>query len=160
MRRQDTRLIGAVLVLLLGTVWGGALALPARVGGEKVFQAGPAENPPIFKPLPGPKKKNWINDATYFVYEFNERPKMGMVILKIQVFTKKGDKLTPFAIIGRSDMPSMRGAHDSGDMDFKLSRRNDYLLPLNIVMPGEWEVRLTFIKDQKPIFLASLTFHV
>jgi len=110
--------------------------------------------------LPGPKKKNWINDATYFVYEFNERPKMGMVILKIQVFTKKGDKLTPFAIIGRSDMPSMRGAHDSGDMDFKLSRRNDYLLPLNIVMPGEWEVRLTFIKDQKPIFLASLTFHV
>jgi len=133
---------------------------PAPVAARTLGPAVSAEENPVFLPLAGPKKKNWIDDTTYFTYEFNEKPKMGMVILKLQVFIKKGDKIAPFAIQGRLDMPSMRGAHDSGDMDFKLSRRNDYLLPLNIVMPGDWEVRLTFTKAQKPIYYASLTFHV
>ncbi len=28
--------------------------------------------------------------------------------------------------------------------EFKLNKKNDYLLPIHIVMPGEWEVKLTF----------------
>jgi hypothetical protein len=57
-------------------------------------------------------------------------------------------------------MPSMRGAHDSGDVDFKLNKKNDYLLPVNIVMPGDWEVRVTFLKDGKPVFHGGITFDV
>ena len=30
----------------------------------------------------------------------------------------------------------MSGAHDSGEVPFKLNRKGDYLLPVNIVMPG------------------------
>jgi len=153
------RLLSVLMLILSGLTWP-APGSPAPVEARTLGPAVSAEETPVFRPLPGPKKKNRIDDTTYFTYEFNEKPKMGMVILKLQVFTKKGDKIAPFAIQGRSDMPSMRGAHDSGDMDFKLSRRNDYLLPLNIVMPGDWEVRLTFTRDQKPIFYASLTFHV
>ncbi len=153
------RLLSVVMLILSGLTWP-APGSPAPVAARTLGPAAAVEGKPIFRPLPGPKKKNWIDDTTYFTYEFNEKPKMGMVILKLQVFTKKGDKIAPFTIKGRSDMPSMRGAHDSGDMDFKLSRRNDYLLPLNIVMPGDWEVRLTFHKGEKPVFYGSLNFHV
>jgi hypothetical protein len=57
-------------------------------------------------------------------------------------------------------MPSMRGAHDSGSVEFKLNRKDDYLMPVNIVMPGDWEVQVTIQKDGKPVFYGSITFDV
>jgi hypothetical protein len=113
-----------------------------------------------FKPLPKAGQKTSISTDLLIVYEFNERPKLGTVILKIQVFDKKGNKVTPLLIQGRSGMPSMPGHHDSGQVDFKLSRKKDYLLPVDIVMPGDWEVQLTFIKDGKAIFHGRVNFDV
>ncbi|MBM3296437.1 MAG: hypothetical protein FJY80_15765 [Candidatus Aminicenantes bacterium] len=113
-----------------------------------------------FKLLPGPGKRVALDGGLHFTYEFNEKPKLGMVILKIQVFDKKKNKVSPFVITGRSDMPSMRGAHDSGEQEFKLNKMNNYLLPVNIVMPGDWEVRLTFLKDGKIVFRGRLLFDV
>lgn len=123
-------------------------------------QAGTGKEEIVYKPLPGAGKKCSIGEDIYFIYKFSQKPKMGTVILIVQVFNKKGDKLTPFTIKGRSDMPSMKGAHDSGDQDFKLNKKGDYLLPVNIVMPGGWEVRLTFFKDGKLVSTGSLTFNV
>jgi len=114
----------------------------------------------VWKPLPGPGKKFALEGGGYFTYEFSEKPKIGMVIVKVQVFDKAKAQVAPFAVTGRSDMPSMAGAHDSGDVEFKLNRRNDYLLPVNVVMPGEWEVKLTFQKDGKPFLHAFLRLHV
>jgi hypothetical protein len=54
----------------------------------------------------------------------------------------------------------MRGAHETGDRYFKLSRNGDYLLPIDIVMPGDWEIRLTILKDGKVIFRGSYQFDV
>ena len=85
---------------------------------------------------------------------------MGMSILKIQVFDKKNNQVVPFKMTGRSDMPSMRGAHDSGDVEFKLSRRNDYLLPVNVVMPGDWEIRVIFRLNDQAVFHGSIRFDV
>jgi len=85
---------------------------------------------------------------------------MGTAFLKIQIFNKKGEQIAPFKIFGRSDMPSMRGAHDSGEVEFKLNRKNDYLMPVNVVMPGDWEVRVTLQKDGQPVFYGSITFDV
>ena len=155
-----SRLFFLGFCIMLGAAWSFA-ALPD--GGPRrppSGQAAAAKEEIVYKPLPGPGKKGWINEELYFTYKFSEKPKMGTVILVIQVFNKNGDKLTPFLIKGRSDMPSMRGAHDSGDQEFKLNKKNDYLLPVNIVMPGGWEVRLTFLKDGKPVFYGSLTFDV
>jgi hypothetical protein len=45
-------------------------------------------------------------------------------------------------------------------VEFKLNRKNDYLMPINIVMPGEWEVRLTFLKDGDPVFFGRINFNV
>ena len=114
----------------------------------------------VWTPVPGPGKKCPVNDDYYFKYEFNEKPKMGMSILKIRVFDKKNDQVVPFKMTGRSDMPSMRGAHDSGDVDFKLNRKNDYLLPVNVVMPGDWEIRLIFRLNDQAVFHGSIRFDV
>jgi len=150
----------------LGLVLGFAAILElaaAPAGNSPVFvfaQASSGNQEIAYKPCPKPGKKYSINDDIYFTYAFSEKPKMGTVILKIQVFNKNGDQITPYIIKGRSDMPTMRGAHDSGDVEFKLNRKNDYLMPVNIVMPGGWEVRVTFLKDGKPLFYGSITFDV
>jgi hypothetical protein len=113
-----------------------------------------------FKLLPGPGKRVMLGGGLSFAYEFSEKPKLGMIILKVQVFDAGKKKVAPLAVTGSSDMPSMRGAHDSGDQDFKLNKKNDYLLPVNIVMPGEWEIRLTFRKNDKAVFKGRLLFDV
>ena len=105
-------------------------------------------------------QKHWIGDEYYFIYDFDKRPQMGTIIMKIQVFTKDGKQDTSLEISGDTDMPSMKGAHSSGNQFFKMNKKGDYLLPVNVVMPGEWEVVLNFLKDKKPIFTGSVRFHV
>lgn len=114
----------------------------------------------VWTQVPGPNKKCPINDDYYFKYEFSKKPNMGMVILKIQVFDRKNDQVVPFKATGRSDMPSMRGAHDSGDVEFKVNKVNNYLLPINVVMPGDWEIRIVFSLNGKPVFHGSIRFDV
>jgi len=113
---------------------------------------------PEYKPLTA--KRFVIDEDLYGIYEFSQKPQMGTVILKVQVFNKKGEQVTPFTITGRSDMPSMSGAHDSGEVDFKLNSRKNYLLPVDIVMPGDWEIRLIFRRAGKPVFHGAIRFNV
>jgi hypothetical protein len=111
-------------------------------------------------PVPGPGKKFKLNDDFSFTYEFSQRPQMGTVILIIRVTDKNGDQVLPYKITGRSDMPSMRGAHDSGEIAFRTNKANNYLLPVNIVMPGDWEVRVTFSLNDKAVFYGSIHFDI
>ncbi len=110
--------------------------------------------------LPAAGKKCRLDDGYYFVYKFAEKPKIGMAILKVQVFDPTGSQSNSFQILGRADMPSMAGAHDSGDEEFKLNKKNDYLLPVNLVMPGEWEIKLTFRLDETTVFRGVFRFDV
>jgi len=41
-----------------------------------------------------------------------------------------------------------------------MNKKGDYLLPVNVVMPGEWEVVLNFHKDKKPIYTGRARFNV
>jgi hypothetical protein len=113
-----------------------------------------------FPPMPGPGKKVPIGGDQYLIYGFDKKPKLGMIILKVEVFTKDGKKDTSFEIKGDAGMPSMKGAHETGDQPFKLSKKGDYLLPINIVMPGDWEIRLTLSKGGKVLFTGSYQFDV
>jgi len=111
-------------------------------------------------PLPGPGKKVKISEDFSFTYEFSQRPQMGTVILVVRVTDKKGAQVVPYKITGRSDMPEMRGAHDSGDVEFKTNKAANYLLPVNIVMPGEWEVQLTFSLNGQAVYYGCLRFTI
>jgi hypothetical protein len=110
--------------------------------------------------MPGPGKKVPIGGDYYIIYGFDKKPKIGTMIMKVEVFNKNGKKDTSFEIKVDSGMPSMKGAHESGDRSFKLSNKGDYLLPIDIVMPGGWEIRLTLSKDGKVIFRGSHQFDV
>jgi len=134
-----------VISALLSLAWMGAFAQTPE---------------PVFEELPGPGKTCRIGDVYTFTYEFDKTPKMGMAILKVKLFDETGKRTTGLEITGRSDMPSMSGAHDSGEVQFKLNRKGDYLLPVDIVMPGQWEIRLVFSSNKEVIFRGSFKFDV
>lgn len=81
----------------------------------------------------------------YFSYEFVERPKVGEVILKLTLADKAdGEAVRAFA---EYDMPSMRGHHASGKVEFRRNRAGDFVLPIHFAMRGDWEIVLTLEKD-------------
>jgi hypothetical protein len=98
------------------------------------------------------KKQYKIDDNYSFVYQFAKKPKMGTAVLKVSVFDKAGKKVKDLDIFGSYDMPSMRGHHATGPDKIKTNKKNDYLMPVNFVMPGGWEIVLTFQKDGKSVY--------
>lgn len=135
-----------LLAILLSAAFLAAAAIPPET--------------PVWTELKGPGKKNWIGEANYFIYRPSDKPKLGTIILKIQVFDQDDRRDTSFTIQGELGMPSMPGAHDSGLKTFALNKSRNYLLPLNIVMPGQWEVRLTFTQAGKVVFRGRTRFNV
>ena len=113
----------------------------------------------VWNALPGYGKKVWIGQNYYFIYKFDKKPKMGTSILKVVLFDKKNKQVKDWEVVGKSGMPSMGGAHDA-EAVFKLNKKGDYLLPVNFVMPGEWEVRLTFKKGGNAVYLGAFKLNV
>lgn len=151
-----------VLSLLSGLLF----LLPLTVGAQ---MHGPMSHPMTgsgadlkaeYAPMPAPGKKVDIGSGYTLVYGFDRQPKLGVAIMKVEIFTAEGRKETALEVKADADMPSMRGAHATGDRAFKLSNKGDYLLPISIVMPGDWEVRFTVIKDGKVIFRGRYNFNV
>lgn len=128
-------------------------------GPANIKDAGVSQKP-VFAPMSDPGKKVPIGSGYYLTYGFDKRPKMGMVIMKVEAFTAEGKKDTTFEMKADAGMPSMGGAHETGDKAFTLSNKGDYLLPINIVMPGDWEIRLTVLKEGKVIFRGRYNFNV
>jgi hypothetical protein len=129
--------------------------------GTDVAAASGTEKAPAYLPMPGPGKKVPIIGTDYYlIYGFDKTPKLGTVILKVEIFNKDGKKDTSMEVKADAGMPSMKGAHDMGEQPMKLSNKGDYLIPINIVMPGDWEVRLTLSKDGKVILRGSYPFNV
>jgi hypothetical protein len=110
--------------------------------------------------MAGPGKKVSMGNDFYIIYGFDKKPKLGNVIMKVEIFDRKGTKNTSFEVKAEAGMPSMKGAHETGEQAFALSKKGDYLLPINIVMPGEWEVRISISKEGKTIFRGSHRFDV
>lgn len=108
--------------------------------------------------LPKPGEKIPLGARNYFIYGFTKPPKLGTGIMKVEIFSRDGSRDTSFVVKGDADMPSMRGAHSSGDKDFSLSAKGVYLLPVRLVMPGDWEVTFTFIKEGKTVLHGAYLF--
>ncbi|MBI5602130.1 MAG: hypothetical protein HY879_02125 [Deltaproteobacteria bacterium] len=130
------------------------------IGPQSASAASETEKQTAYSSMSGPGKKIPLGSGHYFLYGFDKKPKLGIVIMKVEVFTREGKKDTSFQIKADADMPSMRGAHGTGDRPFTLSKKGDYLLPVDIVMPGDWEIRLTLVKEGKVIFRGSYAFNV
>jgi hypothetical protein len=112
----------------------------------------------VYKPLPKPGSKVPLDSTHYFIYGFVKPPKLGMSIMKIEIFTNDGKIDTSFTVKGDADMPSMRGAHREGEKEYSLSAKGAYLKPVRLVMPGDWEVTLTFVKKGMVVFRGAYLF--
>ncbi|HEY3489836.1 MAG TPA: hypothetical protein VGK27_06920 [Candidatus Deferrimicrobiaceae bacterium] len=128
----------------------------AAVPGAKSVAGKPA--PADYRALPKPGARVTLDAGHYFTYGFTKPAKIGVAIMRVEIFTRDGKHDTSFGVKGDADMPSMRGAHTMGDKDFALSKKGDYLLPIPLVMPGDWEVRLTFVKDGKTVLRGAYLF--
>jgi hypothetical protein len=146
-----------IFVVLLAAVLTAATA-GAAATGPTIVQDQAQE--PVYEELAGYGKKCVIDQDYSFTYDFDQRPKMGTAILIVKLFDKNGERRTDLEIIGNSGMPSMSGAHDSGDVPFKLNKKGNYLLPVSVVMAGGWEVKLAFLKDKKVIYRGKFVFNV
>jgi hypothetical protein len=156
--------IAAVVASLAFSVLSGADAVPPPAkpcrDEPRLMPGHQQSQAPVFQDLAKSGKKCWIGEDHYFTWEFDKTPKMGTSILIIKLHDKDGTRVSDLALTGRSDMPAMPGAHDSGDIPFKNNKAGDYLLPVNLVMPGDWEVLLNFSLDGSVIFRGRIAFHV
>ena len=118
------------------------------------------EQSAVFSPMAEPGKKVPFGDGYYLIYGFVEKPKLGSPIMKVEIFNAQGKKDTSFEVKADAGMPSMKGAHETGERPFSLSKKGDYLLPIPIVMPGDWEVKLTVLKEGKVMFRGRYNFNV
>ena len=160
MRRTIAVLI-AMSALAVGlTALAAAQPVTSCCNSLSLTPSGPQNQEPVFQDLAKSGKKCWIGEVNYFTWEFDKTPKMGTSILIIKFFDRDGKRVTDVAVTGQSDMPSMRGAHDSGEIAFKNNKAGDYLLPVNVVMPGDWEVRLTFSRNGIVIFRGRVVLDV
>lgn len=110
--------------------------------------------------LSGYNKSVALADGKYFKYSFDKKPKMGVSILKVSVFDKKNRLSDDFDVYVVADMPSMKGAHSSGDVKMKPNKKGELLLPINFVMPGVWEVELKFFKAGKQLHYGSFQLKI
>jgi len=149
----------AVLTILLAAAFLTAQPAGSCCNSPGLVPGGP-QGEPVFQDLPKSGRKCWIGEVAYFTWEFDKTPKMGTSVLVLKLHDKDGKRISDLAVTGRSDMPAMRGAHDSGEVAFKTNRAGDYLMPVNVVMPGDWEVRLTFTRNGMVIFRGRITFNV
>ena len=88
-----------------------------------VAAASGAGSAQVYPSMPGPGKKVPVGNDYYFIYGFDKKPKLGTVIMKVEIFTKEGKKDTSFEVKADAGMPSMKGAHETGDRPLNFPKR-------------------------------------
>jgi hypothetical protein len=54
----------------------------------------------------------------------------------------------------------MGSAHDTAEKAFVLNKKGDYLLPVDVVMPGVWEVHVFIYRGDTLIYHGVIPFEV
>jgi len=101
-----------------------------------------------------------INKNYSFIFKFITKPKIGEVIVKVEIFDTQGNKVNNLRVLGGYDMPSMRGHHASGEQLFMLNQKGSYLLPVHIAMSGNWEVVISITEDNNEIYQGKILFKI
>jgi len=104
-------------------------------------------------------RHNFLPSGGYFTWRFDKKPQIGGLIVILQAYSKEGQKESPYEISGEYGMPGMN-AHDSGPAPFQMNKKGDYLMPVEIAMPGEWQITLRIKRDGKQILVGKISFVV
>lgn len=101
--------------------------------------------------IPKVKTAHWLDTQHYITYEWNKNPKIGTYVLLVNVFDKNKKRISDMNVTADAYMPSMKGSHDTGDKKMQLNKKNQYAIPVNFMMLGDWEIELKFNKAGKLI---------
>jgi len=101
-----------------------------------------------------------LKDGNYFSYNFDKNPKLGIAILKIEIFNKNDKKITNYKITGNAGMPSMKEMGYSGVKEFNINKFSNYLFPFDIGMTGDWEININITKSGAAVFSGVIKFGV
>ncbi len=126
----------------------------------KADEAAGTGQAPVFAAMPEPGKKVPIGNGAYLIYGFDKKPKMGTVIMKVEVYTPDGKQDTSLEVLARLRHAFHEGRPRNRRPALQAFQKRGISLPINIVMPGDWEIRLTIKKDGKVIFRGSYKFDV
>lgn len=96
-------------------------------------------------------RAHWLNDDYYITYQWDKRPRIGHHVLIVKLYNKDKQQVQELSITADAYMPSMKGAHDTGDVAMRLNNRGDYLVPVHFMMLGDWEIELKFSRDDKEL---------
>jgi hypothetical protein len=111
------------------------------------------------KELGKPGTKTAISPDWTLTYSFNTNPAMGNLIVKVKILDKDGNPVDGLTVIGISDMAEMHDSN-SGKVEFVQNKKKDFLLPINVSMPGAWNVMILVKKQKKVLFTGRIDFHV
>ncbi len=143
-----------------------ALALPVIAQGASKPEPAPRTRAPRVAVIPlkpvalkSEGKKYELPDGGWFTWKFDKKPQLGPAIIKVQVFSKDKKKDSSYEITGESGMPAMH-EHDSGPIKFQLNKKGDYLLPVDVVMSGDWEVVIRIKRYDRELFAGRVSFNV
>jgi len=158
-RNENDRQILKEGIFMRRLVLWGLLAFSLGVSAPlSAFAAPSSAAKVVYQPLPKPGEKISLDGGYYFTYGFDKPPKLGMAIMRVEIFNRDRKRDTSFVVRGDADMPSMRGAHSNGEKEYSLSAKGVYLKPVRLVMPGDWEVTFTFVKQGKVVFRGAYLF--
>jgi hypothetical protein len=101
-----------------------------------------------------------IAEGYSIAWEFDKKPRLGTVILKVRVFDRAKKQVQDVSVTGELYMPSMRHAHPSPPRGFVLNKKGDYLSPFDVVMRGEWELSLDIRRGGTVLFQGVIPFEV
>ena len=101
------------------------------------------------------------DDGEYILkYEWPEKPKMGTYTLKANFVDKAGNTVEDVDIIVNYSMPTC-GTHSKPKIEtMKQNDRGDYLLPMNFVMRGDWEIILSAQKNEQEILKKKIILNI
>ncbi|OGR81742.1 MAG: hypothetical protein A2X32_09675 [Elusimicrobia bacterium GWC2_64_44] len=138
-----------------------ALAAPvlAREGAPTAAAVKPEAAVMVPETLAAQGRKNPLPGGGWFTWKFDKKPQLGALFVKVQIFNKDKEKDTSYELTGESGMPSMP-YHDTGKVYFKLNKKGDYLLPVDVVMAGEWRLVIRLMKDGKEVTAGKVDYSV
>ena len=110
--------------------------------------------------LPGYGKKVLLDKNTWYTYGFTKKTKIGANTLKVNIMDKAKKSVNTYQVLVSYDMPSMKGMHAQNDVPMQVNRAGNYLLPLNFVMPGVWQVDLKFMQGKTVVSKGSFLLKI
>lgn len=131
--------------------------LTAMMASAEKGSAEPA--PAAFAVLSEEGRTITLSNGDHFVYHFHPRPKFGTVVLKVEVFDAKGKVVKDLLLSAEYCMPGMTmPACPLQTLD--QNKKGAYLMPVELSMPGDWEIKLFVHEAKKELFRGVIKVRV